>query len=151
MPKLIIIAGCNGAGKSTYAPSLLPADIISFDYDKLLLENYNALPDSEFREKIAKDKTTKAFEKAIAYSLKQNQNFCYETNFDTFPIYWAIKFKEKGFIEFNESNPSKIERALFAFHNFYFLNDNSNWKNRFEFADFNEAKKLAEKLFENSN
>jgi len=54
MPKFIIIAGCNGAGKSTYASSLLPFDVTSFDYDKLFLENYNSLSDSEFREKLQK-------------------------------------------------------------------------------------------------
>ena len=41
MPKLIIIAGCNGAGKSTFAASFLPDGLISFDYDKLYLEYYN--------------------------------------------------------------------------------------------------------------
>lgn len=59
MPQLIIIAGCNGSGKSTYAPSLLPNEITSFDYDKLYLANYNSLPDSEYRDKFAKDKTTR--------------------------------------------------------------------------------------------
>ena len=38
MPKLIIIAGCNGAGKSTFATSFLPDGLISFDYDKLYAE-----------------------------------------------------------------------------------------------------------------
>ncbi|PCJ85468.1 MAG: hypothetical protein COA57_07585 [Flavobacteriales bacterium] len=98
MPKLIIIAGCNGAGKSTFATSFLPATLSSFDYDKLFLKNYNSLPDSEFREKFAKDKTTKEFEQAIETSLNQNKDFCYETNFDNHPIYWAEKFKKKGFI-----------------------------------------------------
>lgn len=97
MPKLTVIAGCNGAGKSTYASSLLPDDIPSFDYDRLFLENYNSLPDSELREKFAKDKTTGEFEKAIKSSLKHKEDFCYETNFDTHPIYWAQKFKNAGF------------------------------------------------------
>jgi predicted ABC-type ATPase len=97
MPKLIIIAGCNGAGKSTFAASLLPNDIVSFDYDKLFLEKYNALPDSEFREKFAKDKTTKEFELAIESALELKTDFCYETNFDSNPLYWAEKFKSQGF------------------------------------------------------
>ncbi len=49
MPDLIIIAGCNGAGKSTFALSFLPEGMTSFDYDRLFLENYNSLPDSELR------------------------------------------------------------------------------------------------------
>ncbi|MFD0798472.1 hypothetical protein ACFQZJ_13450 [Maribacter chungangensis] len=57
-------------------------------------------------------------------------------------------FIDKAEIEFNDKNPSKVERALFAFHNFYFLNDNSGWKNRIEFEDFNQAKSLAELLFD---
>jgi adenylate kinase family enzyme len=40
MPKLIIIAGCNGAGKSTFASSLFPDGLFSFDYDKLYLEYF---------------------------------------------------------------------------------------------------------------
>lgn len=97
MPKLIIIAGCNGAGKSTFASSLLPSNISSFDYDKLFLEKYNSLSDSELREKFAIDQTTNEFKQAIETSLNQNKDFCYETNFDNDPIYWAEKFKKKGF------------------------------------------------------
>ncbi len=97
MPKLIIIAGCNGAGKSTFASSLLPQNITSFDYDKLFLENYNSLPDSELREKFAREKTTKEFELSVELALKLKTDFCYETNFDSYPVYWAEKFKKKGF------------------------------------------------------
>ena len=97
MPDLIIIAGCNGAGKSTFASTFLPDGLGSFDYDKLFLEYYNELPDSEFREKFAKDKATKAFEEAINNSLNTKSDFCYETNFDTHPLYWPEKFKAEGF------------------------------------------------------
>ena len=97
MPDLIIIAGCNGAGKSIYASTFLPKELVSFDYDKLFLEYYNELPDSEFREKFVKDKTTKAFKKAIKNCLISKSDFCYETNFDTHPLYWAEKFKAEGF------------------------------------------------------
>ncbi|MBC8004219.1 MAG: zeta toxin family protein [Verrucomicrobia bacterium] len=97
MPDLIIIAGCNGAGKSTFASTFLPDGLVSFDYDKLFLKYYNELPDSEFREQFAKDKTTKAFQQAINNSLIAKSDFCYETNFDTYPLYWAEKFKAEGF------------------------------------------------------
>lgn len=96
MPELIIIAGCNGAGKSTFASSFISENISSFDYDKLYLEYYNSLPDSEFREKIAKDKTTKEFEQAVKSSLDLGLDFCYETNFDSLPLYWPEIFKNKG-------------------------------------------------------
>ena len=65
MPDLIVIAGCNGAGKSTFASSFLPEGLSSFDYDRLFFENYNSLPDSELREKFAKDQTSNDFETSI--------------------------------------------------------------------------------------
>lgn len=98
MPKLVIIAGCNGAGKSTFATSFLPDGLMSFDYDKLYLEYYNELTDSELRDKFALDRTTRDFENAIKNSLENGLDFCYETNFDINPIYWAEKFKQRGFV-----------------------------------------------------
>lgn len=97
MPELIVIAGCNGAGKSTFASSFLPQGLTAFDYDRLFLETYNSLPDSELREKFARDQTTRDFEWSIEKALSTGSNFCYETNFDSYPIYWVQKFKEKGY------------------------------------------------------
>lgn len=71
---------------------------MSFDYDKLYLEYYNELPDSELRDKFALDRTTRDFENAIKNSLENGLDFCYETNFDINPIYWAEKFKQRGFV-----------------------------------------------------
>ena len=141
MPKLIIIAGCNGAGKSTFATSFLPDDVTSFDYDKLFLEKYNSLPDSEFREKFAKDETTNEFESSIQSSLKLKKDFCYETNFDSHPVYWAEKFKDRGFtinliffcIENQDIAKHRIQvRTEFKGH---FVNDktiNLKWKAGYE-------------------
>lgn len=97
MPNLIVIAGCNGAGKSTFASSFLPDGLTSFDYDKLYLEYYSILPDSEFRDKFARDKTTNDFENAIKQSIANKTDFCYETNFDSSPIFWPEHFKKHGF------------------------------------------------------
>ena len=97
MADLIIIAGCNGAGKSTFSSSFLPEGLTSFDYDRLFLENYNSLPDSELREYFARNQTTKDFELAIDKAFLNKANFCYETNFDSHPIYWAQKFRENGY------------------------------------------------------
>lgn len=97
MPNLIIIAGCNGAGKSTFASSFLPEGFMSFDYDRLFIENYNSLPDSELREKFAKDQTTEVFESAIDKALLNKSDFCYETNFDSNPLYWPQKFRLNGY------------------------------------------------------
>lgn len=97
MPDLIIIAGCNGAGKSTFASSLLPKDLSSFDYDKIFLEQYFSLPDSELRELFAKKRATSIFENSIREALLKNQSFSYETNFDSHPLVWAEKFRDKGY------------------------------------------------------
>ena len=97
MPDLIIIAGCNGAGKSTFATSFLPEGLTSFDYDRLFLENYNRLPDSELREEFARNQTTQDFELSIDRALSNKTDFCYETNFDAHPLYWAQKFKENAY------------------------------------------------------
>lgn len=56
-------------------------------------------------------------------------------------------FKVKAFEEFGEYNPSSVERALFAFHNNYFLNNNSGWRNKIENTDQSEALRLAKILF----
>lgn len=97
MPDLIIIAGCNGAGKSTFALSFLPEGMTSFDYDRLFLENYNSLPDSELREQFARNQTTKYFELSIEKAISNKTDYCYETNFDSHPLYWPKKFKENGY------------------------------------------------------
>ena len=57
------------------------------------------------------------------------------------------EFIKKAEIEFDCPNPNTIERALFAFHNHYFLNNNSNWKNNSQFNDYDEAKRLSKVLF----
>ncbi len=97
MPNLTIIAGCNGAGKSTFASSFLPEGQVSFDYDRLYLEYYYSLLDSELRDQFAKNQTTQDFESAINKALIQGMDFCYETNFDSHPLYWAEKFREHGY------------------------------------------------------
>jgi hypothetical protein len=56
-------------------------------------------------------------------------------------------FNTKAEQEFDDGDPIKIERALFSFHNHYFKNDNSGWKNRSENKNFDEAQKLSKILF----
>lgn len=97
MAELTIIAGCNGAGKSTFAPSFLPDGLMSFDYDRLFLETYNSLPDSELREEFAKNQTTQIFESSVDKALLNKTDFCYETNFDLHPLYWPKKFRENHY------------------------------------------------------
>jgi len=97
MPDLIVIAGCNGAGKSTFASSFLPDGLTSFDYDRHFIENYNSLPDSELRDEIARNQTIKDFEASIQRAIQSRADFCYETNFDSHPLFWPQKFKDYGY------------------------------------------------------
>ena len=75
MPELTIIAGCNGAGKSTFAKSFLPANETSFDYDRIFLEFYNSLPDNELRDNFAQQKVNELFQSETEFALSHNLNF----------------------------------------------------------------------------
>jgi predicted ABC-type ATPase len=95
-PNLTIIAGCNGSGKSTFSKSYIN-HITPFDYDKRYLEIYNSLPDSEFRDKFARDKVTEEFISAFNNAISNKKDFCFETNFDTHPSYYAKKAIDAGY------------------------------------------------------
>lgn len=96
-PQLLVVAGCNGSGKSTYSKSLVPNDTIPFDYDKHFLDIYNAMFDSELRDLIAHNKAFKILEKSIENSFKNKLDFCYETNFNSTPMHWPEKFRSNGY------------------------------------------------------
>lgn len=97
MPDLIVIAGCNGSGKSTFASSFLPEGISSFDFDRLYTDYYNSLPDSELRDHFARNYASEMFEKQAQNALSKGYSFCYETNFDTSPLLWPETFKAHGY------------------------------------------------------
>ncbi|MFK7758293.1 MAG: zeta toxin family protein [Flavobacteriales bacterium] len=97
-PALTIVAGCNGAGKSTYSKIYVKDSIIPFDYDKRVSEVYKSLPDSELREQFSKNQVTSEFESSINEAFMNKKSFCYETNFDTHPIVWAKKAKTLGYL-----------------------------------------------------
>jgi predicted ABC-type ATPase len=96
-PHLIIIAGCNGAGKSTYSNSIVEP-IIPFDYDKRFLQIAETLPDSELKEEIARNKTTDELTTLIENAFQNKVSFCFETNLHIFPLNWIKKAKENGFV-----------------------------------------------------
>lgn len=95
-PYLIIIAGCNGSGKSTFSRASVKG-IIPFDYDKKFIENYNTLQDIDIRSEMAREKTTQEFESSIDGAFSNKESFCYETNFDTSPLFWAQQAKSLGY------------------------------------------------------
>lgn len=53
--------------------------------------------DSELRAVIAHNKTRVLLNKAVSKALTQKIDFCYETNFNSTPMYWPEKFLESGF------------------------------------------------------
>ncbi|MDR6570470.1 zeta toxin family protein [Chitinophaga ginsengisegetis] len=90
MPTLYIIAGSNGAGKSSAGPDLLPTELIKkhspFDGDKL-----KSLKQLEFRKqlgcsykeagKLADEYVDQTFELQYKSALEQNEDFVYEGHF----------------------------------------------------------------------
>lgn len=84
--RLIIVAGCNGSGKSTFSQTYT-GNIIPFDYVKKLKDRYDSMFDSELCSIMARNLTSSEFETAIHEAFSKSENFCYETNFDTNPMY----------------------------------------------------------------
>ncbi len=96
-PVLYVVAGCNGAGKSSFSKAVVNDKIIPFDYDKHYLKIYKSLPDSELRDRIAHNLARDLLEKSIQQSISEKINFCYETNFNSTPMYWPDIFRKSNF------------------------------------------------------
>lgn len=92
-PTLLVIAGCNGSGKSSFSKALSPNNTVVFDYDKVYLEKYNSLIESELRDRMAHNMSRDELEKSIAKAINVRSSFCYETNFNSTPVFWPEKFK----------------------------------------------------------
>ena len=76
-PQLLVVAGCNGSGKSTYSKSLSPSDTLPFDYDKYFLDIYNAMSDSELRERMSHHQAFEMLEQSVESAIKNRLSFCY--------------------------------------------------------------------------
>jgi predicted ABC-type ATPase len=97
-PALMIIAGCNGSGKSTFSQALAGSEFTPFDFDKECAKIYRDLtPKLDISDRIAHQKTMDMFEAQIEHAIKTKTSFCYETNFDTIPMHWPIFFQLKGY------------------------------------------------------
>ena len=96
-PTLLVVAGCNGSGKSSFSKALVPNGIIPFDYDIHYLKIYKSLIDSDLRDVMAHNAARTKLEKVIEESIRSKTDFCYETNFNSTPLFWPYKFKESGF------------------------------------------------------
>lgn len=96
-PKLWIVAGCNGAGKSTFSKAFLEGLVIPFDYDKYFLDFYYALQPSDIQDRMAHNLAFEELEKQISEAIQKKKDFCYETNFNSTPLFWPKKFKASGY------------------------------------------------------
>jgi len=97
IPILTVIGGCNGAGKSSFSRAITSNKVPSFDYDKVYLEKYNLLIDSDMRDRMARNKAREILEDSIDKAIHNQTDFTYETNFNSTPLYWPEKFKNAGF------------------------------------------------------
>jgi len=96
-PALLVVAGCNGSGKSSYSRSLAPPDFLPFDYDLHFLKFYSSLRDSDIREAMAHNMAFHELEGQVNKAIDNRRNFCYETNFNSTPLFWPQRFKDKGY------------------------------------------------------
>lgn len=96
-PQLLVIAGCNGAGKSSYSRILSPEGIEVFDYDKHFLEIYSALIPTDFQDQMAHSMAYQKLETQINQAINTGKSFAYETNFNSEPLHWPLIFKAAGY------------------------------------------------------
>lgn len=104
-PKLFIITGSNGAGKSTYKQTLLPGEFANLDifdgdvfYTQKSIEFYKINKSSKESRKLAEEALEQEFLRLVNLNIEGKANFAYEGHF-TGPGAWAIpkRFKEAGF------------------------------------------------------
>jgi len=74
-PILLIIAGCNGSGKSTFSKELGAGNFEPFDYDFHFLKNYATLLDIDIKEKMAHNLTRQQLENQVEEAIKCKSNF----------------------------------------------------------------------------
>jgi len=97
-PKLLIIAGCNGAGKSSFSKAFTRKDSLPYDYDKVFKSKYENLIDSDFRDTMAHNLSKTDLKSSIKKSIEHKLDFCYETNFNSTPLHWPKIFKDAGYL-----------------------------------------------------
>lgn len=104
-PKLFIITGSNGAGKSTYKQTLLPPEYSNLEifdgdifYTKKSIEFYKVNKSSKESRKLAEEALEQEFLRLIDLSISQKTSFAYEGHF-TGSGAWKVpeRFKNEGY------------------------------------------------------
>jgi len=104
-PKLFIITGSNGAGKSTYKQALLPAEHCTLDifdgdifFTQQITAFYKITRSSKESRKLAEEALEEEFLRLVELSIGQKRDFVYEGHF-TGAGAWKIpeRFKDEGF------------------------------------------------------
>ena len=96
-PILLVIAGCNGSGKSSFSRALTPDNNPAYDYDLVFLNKYNSLIDTELKDRMAHNMSMEDLKEKVKTSIKEKSNFCYETNFNSTPLHWPKIFKQANY------------------------------------------------------
>jgi predicted ABC-type ATPase len=104
-PTLLVVAGCNGSGKSSFSKAFAPKNTFPYDYDLVFLKFYKSLIESELRDRMAHNLSSDDLTYKIQKTIQEKLSFCYETNFNSTPLYWPKIFKEAGY---------RIEIAFFC-------------------------------------
>jgi predicted ABC-type ATPase len=167
-PKLFIITGSNGAGKSTYKQALLPAEFNTleiFDGDIFYIKQstafYKINRSSKESRKLAEEALENEFLRLVESSISQKSNFAYEGHF-TGSGAWEIpkRFKKEGFeINLIFCGLNKLERSIQrvgmrvkkgGFHVTALAIENNYWGNM-EMLDRNFAMFDSVELIDTSN
>lgn len=87
MPILTIFAGCNGAGKSTFAQNFLPNNEVCFNTDIEKAKIFEEVKSyGEQAEEIASRQANELFNSSADESIRLARNFSFECNFLDLPI-----------------------------------------------------------------
>lgn len=92
-----MVAGCNGAGKSSFSKALFDYQLTPFDYDQYFLEYYYKLQPTDVQDRMAHNLAFQELERQIESAIKEKYDFAYETNFNSTPLFWPEKFKKVGY------------------------------------------------------
>lgn len=71
--------------------------VIPFDYDAYFLKFHQNIIPSDLQDQMAHNLAFQELENQIEKAISGNMDFCYETNFNSSPLYWPKKFKDSGF------------------------------------------------------